>query len=124
MRWLSFFCLLLGSFKGLVGLANYEEVLLEQLILAEEGDVIQIPEGVHKISSQLSLMTSHVTLRGEGPDKSILSFTNQNHCKHSSADLFGELKLKFSLVSSSGHFCVKLSDYRFRALVFCECNSP
>lgn len=58
--------------------ASYEEELLEELILAEPGDVIEIPEGFHEIKSQLSLMTSGVTLRGKGPDKSILSFKNQS----------------------------------------------
>ena len=59
-------------------LANFEEELLEKLILAEEGDVIEIPEGTHIISSQLSLRASKVTIRGKGKEKSILSFKTQS----------------------------------------------
>ena len=57
--------------------ASYEELLLEQLIMAEEGDVIEIPEGTYEIGSQLSLRVSGVTLKGQGKDKSILSFKGQ-----------------------------------------------
>jgi parallel beta-helix repeat protein len=48
-----------------------------QLITAEPGDIISIPAGVHAINRGLSLNVSGVTIRGEGMDKSILSFKNQ-----------------------------------------------
>lgn len=59
-------------------IANYEEDLLTQLIMAEPGDIIEIPEGTYDISLQLSLTVSDVTLRGKGKDKSILSFKKQS----------------------------------------------
>ena len=47
------------------------------MITAKPGDVITIPAGVHAINRGLSLNVSGVTIRGEGMDKSILSFKNQ-----------------------------------------------
>lgn len=56
---------------------SFEESLQQQLIQAESGDVIEIPAGVHEITRGLSLTVSGVTIRGEGMDRSILSFKNQ-----------------------------------------------
>ena len=55
----------------------YQKQLQLQLINAKPGDVITIPEGTHSINRGLSLNVSGVTLRGEGMDKSILSFKGQ-----------------------------------------------
>lgn len=55
----------------------FETVLLEQLIEAEPGDVIEIPEGRFSFNQSLSLMADGVTIRGAGHDKSILSFKDQ-----------------------------------------------
>ncbi|MGA8205374.1 MAG: parallel beta-helix domain-containing protein [Woeseiaceae bacterium] len=57
--------------------ADYQKQLQLQLIRAQPGDVITIPAGVHPISRGLSLDVSGVTIRGEGMDKSILSFKGQ-----------------------------------------------
>ena len=57
--------------------AAFQKQLQTQLITAKPGDVITIPAGVHPINRGLSLNVSGVTLRGEGMDKSILSFRNQ-----------------------------------------------
>jgi parallel beta-helix repeat protein len=56
---------------------SFQRALLTQLITAEPGDVISIPAGIHDITRGLSLNVSGVTIRGEGMDKSILSFRNQ-----------------------------------------------
>jgi parallel beta-helix repeat protein len=56
---------------------DYQKQLQTQLIMARPGDVITIPAGVHAINRGLSLNVSGVTLRGEGMDKSILSFKGQ-----------------------------------------------
>jgi len=56
---------------------EYQKQLQTQLIEAKPGDVITIPAGVHEINRGLSLNASGVTLRGEGMEKSILSFKNQ-----------------------------------------------
>lgn len=56
---------------------SFEEQLQQQLIQAQPGDVITIPAGVHEISRSLSLNVSGVTIKGEGIDRSVLSFKNQ-----------------------------------------------
>jgi hypothetical protein len=56
------------------GPSNFQKELQTQLITAQPGDVIMIPAGVHQINRGLSLNVSGVTIRGEGMDRSILSF--------------------------------------------------
>ncbi len=65
------------SSKEESGAVNYQATLMEQLIGAKPGDVIEIPEGVHSIDRSLSLTVDGVTIRGAGMDKSILSFKGQ-----------------------------------------------
>jgi hypothetical protein len=60
-----------------VDAAAFQKQLQTALITAKPGDVIEIPAGVHSINRGLSLNVSGVTIRGEGMDKSILSFKNQ-----------------------------------------------
>ena len=55
----------------------FQKQLQEQLIRAQPGEIITIPAGVHPINRGLSLNVSGVTLRGEGMDKSVLSFKGQ-----------------------------------------------
>lgn len=57
---------------------NSQEELQEALILAEDGQVIQLGEGTFEFTRGLSLDVDNVTLRGQGIDKTILSFKNQN----------------------------------------------
>jgi parallel beta-helix repeat protein len=59
------------------GPSDFQKQLQTQLINAKPGDIITIPAGVHNINRGLSLTVSGVTIRGEGMDKSILSFKNQ-----------------------------------------------
>lgn len=60
-----------------LGDPGYEEVLMAQLLDAQPGDVITIPEGKFPITRSLSLTVDGVTIRGAGMDKSILSFKGQ-----------------------------------------------
>jgi parallel beta-helix repeat protein len=57
--------------------SEFQKQLQTQLITAKPGDVITVPAGVHRINRGLSLNVSGVTLRGEGMDRSILSFRDQ-----------------------------------------------
>ena len=57
--------------------ASYQETLLTQLLDAKPGDVIEIPEGVFAFDRSLSLTVDGVTIRGQGMDKTILSFKDQ-----------------------------------------------
>jgi parallel beta-helix repeat protein len=55
-----------------------EKQIQTQLILAEDGDVIELPAGKIELSNTLSLdAKNNVTIRGNGQDKTILSFKNQ-----------------------------------------------
>jgi parallel beta-helix repeat protein len=56
---------------------SFQKALQTELITAQPGDVITIPAGVHEITRGLSLNVSGVTIRGEGMDRSVLSFRNQ-----------------------------------------------
>lgn len=57
--------------------ASYQDVLITQLLDAKQGDVIEIPAGTFSFDRSLSLTVDGVTIRGQGMDKSILSFKNQ-----------------------------------------------
>lgn len=56
---------------------TYQEELIQKLIDAKPGDVIQIPAGVFAIDRGLSLDVDGVTIRGAGMDKTILTFKGQ-----------------------------------------------
>lgn len=55
----------------------YQETLMTELLDAQAGDVITIPEGTFNFDRSLSLTVDGVTIRGAGMDKTILSFKNQ-----------------------------------------------
>ena len=57
--------------------SDYQRRLIERLIYAVPGDVIDIPEGRFAFDRSLMLTTDGVTIRGAGADKTILSFKNQ-----------------------------------------------
>jgi len=56
---------------------NDQETLQLALIDARPGDVITLRAGTYHLTGQLSLDVDDVTLRGEGMDKTILSFRQQ-----------------------------------------------
>ena len=58
--------------------ADFEKKLQTKLILAEDGDVINIEAGNYALTKSLSLDgKKNITLRGKGIDKTILSFKGQ-----------------------------------------------
>ena len=57
--------------------AGFARTLQEKLLDAKPGDVIEVPEGTFQFDRSLSLRVDNVTLRGQGMDKSILSFKGQ-----------------------------------------------
>ena len=57
--------------------AEYQEELMTQLLDAQPGDVIAIPEGTFAFDRSLSLTVDGVTIRGAGMDKTVLSFKGQ-----------------------------------------------
>lgn len=53
------------------------ETIQRALIEARPGDTILLRAGVYRVTGQLSLDVDGVTIRGEGKDRTILSFRNQ-----------------------------------------------
>ena len=53
------------------------ERLVEALILAEPGDTVTIAAGRYDLTDELSLDVDNVTVRGEGADRTVLSFKGQ-----------------------------------------------
>jgi parallel beta-helix repeat protein len=56
---------------------EYQSVLMNALLDAQPGDVIEIPAGEFIIERGLSLTVDNVTLRGAGIDETVLSFADQ-----------------------------------------------
>jgi len=59
------------------GGASPQEALQTALIFAEPGDTLLLPAGTYPMTAGLSLDIDDVTLRGEGPEKTVLSFKTQ-----------------------------------------------
>ena len=57
--------------------ANAQDAILEALIEAQPKDTIFLHAGTYTLDQQISLTVDDVTLKGEGQDKTILSFTGQ-----------------------------------------------
>ena len=55
----------------------YQATLMEQLVLAQPGDVIDVPAGVFRFDRSLTLNVDDVTLRGQGMNETVLSFSGQ-----------------------------------------------
>lgn len=72
---------IIGLFLVACGSQDHVETvqtkLREQLISAKPGDVIEIPEGVYKFDRSLNLTADGVTIKGQGMNKTILSFAGQ-----------------------------------------------
>ena len=57
---------------------DFQKKYQSLFILAESGDVIELPEGIFQLTNTLSLEgKKKVTIRGKGMNKTILSFKNQ-----------------------------------------------
>ena len=69
--------LVLVSCAGELTPEQIAEDLREQLISAQPGDVIEVPEGTFTFARSLSLNVDGVTVRGQGMDKTVLSFKGQ-----------------------------------------------
>lgn len=57
---------------------NAQEEIQEALILAKPGSTVNLGAGTFELQMGLSLDVDNVTLRGKGPDKTILSLKRQN----------------------------------------------
>ncbi len=73
-----FVLLLFIGLSPVMGQAQFEKALQTQLILATDGDVIEVEAGNFQISGSLSLEgKKKITIRGKGMDKTVLNFKNQ-----------------------------------------------
>jgi parallel beta-helix repeat protein len=81
-------CIVLGILAGCGNQGNapqalsaddlaFQKKLQEQFLDAKPGSVIEIPAGKHALDRVLTLRVNGVTIRGEGSQKSILSFKNE-----------------------------------------------
>ena len=62
---------------------DLEAELVEQFILAKDSSVIELPEGHFLFSQSLSLDNkTHLTIKGQGMDKTVLSFKGQTSRSH------------------------------------------
>lgn len=59
------------------GDAAFAETFRAKLLDAKPGDVIEVPPGRYTFDRSLTLRVDGVTIRGAGPDKSVLSFKGQ-----------------------------------------------
>jgi parallel beta-helix repeat protein len=57
--------------------SDKQTALLEKLIDAKPGDVVEVPAGTYHLDTSLSLNTDGVTVRGAGKDATILDFSGQ-----------------------------------------------
>ncbi len=57
--------------------ADMREAIQTALLDAKSGDVVQLPAGTFALANSLSLDADGVTVRGAGPDKTVLSFKGQ-----------------------------------------------
>ncbi|MCG8316708.1 MAG: right-handed parallel beta-helix repeat-containing protein [Pseudomonadales bacterium] len=51
--------------------------LKELFLTVQPGTVIELPEGTYEFDDELILNQSHITIRGKGMDRTVLSFKNQ-----------------------------------------------
>jgi len=56
---------------------NFQTRLLEALIEAQPGNIIELPAGEFTLDTSVSLDVDNVTIRGQGHETSILNFANQ-----------------------------------------------
>jgi parallel beta-helix repeat protein len=77
MKYLSILLLFIGL-TPVMGQAQFEKALQTQLILASDGDVIEIEAGNFQITGSLSLEgKKKITIRGKGMDNTVLNFKDQ-----------------------------------------------
>jgi parallel beta-helix repeat protein len=78
MKQLLVFSLLFAS-SPVLAQSAFQKDLQTRLILAEDGDTLDLPEGTYSLDATLSLEgKKSITIRGKGMDRTILSFKGQS----------------------------------------------
>lgn len=71
--------ILLGASYPVLAQSAFQKDLQTRLILAEDGDTLDLPEGSYSLDATLSLEgKKNITIRGKGMDRTILSFKGQS----------------------------------------------
>jgi parallel beta-helix repeat protein len=95
---------------GEVNEAFYNQ-LQEQLITAEPGTVIEIPEGTYEFDRSLSLDgISNITLKGAGMDKTQISFANQKVGAEGLRISADSITIQDMTVRDAKGDCIKIQD--------------
>jgi parallel beta-helix repeat protein len=77
-RSIAFLALCCFTTGSVIAQKEFQKKYQSEMILAEPGSVIELPEGVFTLTNTLSLEgKSKITIRGKGIDKTILNFKNQ-----------------------------------------------
>ncbi len=100
-----------GSNQVVQNSAEFEKQLQEKLINAKDGDVIELPEGIYKITRPLVLDgVKNVTIRGKGMEKTVLDFKGQKDGAEGLRITANGIVLEdFAIIDAKGD-CVKIED--------------
>ncbi|MCA9006423.1 MAG: right-handed parallel beta-helix repeat-containing protein, partial [Planctomycetaceae bacterium] len=79
-----------------------------RLIQAVPGDVLILKEGTYDLHSGLNLVTDNVTIRGQGHEKSVLSFKNQTDGSFGLLASGDNLVLENFAVEDTSHNAIKV----------------
>jgi parallel beta-helix repeat protein len=89
---------------------DVQEQAQEALIKAKPGDVIEFAEGTFDFTMGLSLAKENITVRGQGMDKTILSFKNQEAGKEGLLVTRGQFLLENLTIQDTKGDAVKVND--------------
>jgi parallel beta-helix repeat protein len=87
-----------------------QEEALTALIKAKPGDTIEFTEGTFHFTMGLSLAVEKVTIRGQGMDKTILSFAKQNAGKEGLLVTRGQFVIEDLTVEDTKGDAIKVND--------------
>jgi parallel beta-helix repeat protein len=90
---------------------EFENQLLEKFANAQEGDIIELPEGTFSLQRPLVLDgVNNVTIRGKGKDKTILSFKGQKDGAEGIRVTANNIVMEdFTVLDAKGD-CIKVQD--------------
>jgi parallel beta-helix repeat protein len=89
---------------------NVQEEVQTALIKAKPGDVIEFAAGTYEFTAGLSLAVENVTLRGQGMDKTTLSFKKQDAGKEGLLVTRGQFTIEDLTVEDTKGDAIKVND--------------
>jgi len=85
-----------------------QQRLQERFVDAAPGDVIQLEEGIYRLTHQLDLVADSITIRGRGAERTILSFQGQSAGAHGIEATGDNLLLEHFAVEDTAGDAVKI----------------